>query len=256
MEWCYCQKVSKLMHRFFVNPSQIDGKKILIQGEDFHHLTHVLRVDFGEKFEICDGQGMDYLCEIDHIDKEMLTCKVMLKEESKGEDGPLITLYQGLPKGTKMDEIIQKGVEVGISSFVPYLAHRSVTKIDGKVEKKIGRWEKIAYGAAKQAKRGMIPSVEVPINLKALVESIKEYDVFLVAYENENEQTLRLALDGIKAKGTRLNIGILIGPEGGLTLEEIEALKGNGGKIIGLGHRILRTETAALVLAAGLNFLL
>ena len=102
----------------------------------------------------------------------------------------------------------------------------------------------------------MIPSVEVPINLKALVESIKEYDVFLVAYENENEQTLRLALDGIKAKGTRLNIGILIGPEGGLTLEEIEALKGNGGKIIGLGHRILRTETAALVLAAGLNFLL
>ena len=176
-----------------------------------------------------------------------ITCKIIKELETNVESNIEVSIFQGLPKADKMELIIQKSVELGVHDITPIEMKRCVVKLQGKDKtKKIERWQKISEVAAKQCGRNYIPKINNIENLKEISEKIKDYDVVLVAYEEEKENTLKNELELLKKDNDNIKIAVVIGPEGGIDKEEIEVLKRNGAKIITLGKRILRTETVAL----------
>lgn len=242
------------MPKFFVKQEQINEDKIIIQGQDVNHIKKVLRAKIGDELQICNSQNEEnFLCDIEEIRSEDILCKIKQKIEEKVESNIEVTVFQGLPKADKMEYIIQKSVELGVYDITPVEMKRCVVKLDEKDKnKKQLRWQKISEVAAKQCGRDIIPQINKIINIKNICELIKKYDIVLVAYENEKQNTLKEQLNLIKEKMEKLKsdglikIGIVIGPEGGLEEQDIEKLKENGAKIITLGKRILRTETVAL----------
>ena len=179
---------------------------------------------------------------------------IVLQENSTNETNIDITLFQGLPKADKMEYIIQKNVELGVKHIVPVDMERSIVKLDEKTMiKKIERWQKISEVAAKQSGRDIIPKIENIINVKKICELIKNYDIVLIAYENENQITLKDKLRKIK-NFDNLKIAVIIGPEGGIDKKELEELIKAGAKTITLGKRILRTETASIVVVSNLIY--
>lgn len=240
------------MHRFFVNKDQIEDAFIRISGEDHHHLTHVLRIRDNEVFEVCNGEGTDYHCVIAEDDGKTVFCQILQTQPSLGESDIAYTLFQGLPKGTKMDEVVQKNTELGISRIVPFESMRTVVDLKGKQEKKTERWQKIALSAAKQSKRGVIPEVSAPVTFNEVVSAVRDYDLFVLCYEEERATTLKSTLEKLKNRPGR--VAFLIGPEGGLDPSEAETLSKAGALSVSLGHRILRTETAGQSVLSQLNF--
>lgn len=242
------------MPKFFVKQEQINEDIIKIQGQDVNHIKKVLRAKIGDELQICNSQnGENFLCDIEEIRSEDILCKIKQKIEEKVESNIEVTVFQGLPKADKMEYIIQKSVELGVYDITPVEMKRCVVKLDEKDKnKKQLRWQKISEVAAKQCGRDIIPQINKIINIKNICELIKKYDIVLVAYENEKQNTLKEQLNLIKEKMEKLKsdelikIGIVIGPEGGLEEQDVENLKVNGAKIITLGKRILRTETVAL----------
>lgn len=235
------------MPRFFVKHNQIENENININGEDVKHIRNVLRKQIGDIIEICNqDNGVSYKCEIEKISEQTIITHIIEKLDNLDEMIK-IDVYQGLPKADKMELIIQKSVELGANSIIPVNMKRCIVKLDGKDEdKKIERWNKIAESAAKQCGRNSIPEVKKLINIKKICDSIPNYDQIIVAYENENKNTIKSELKALKEKNNNLKIGIVIGPEGGFDEQEIEQLKKCGAKIVTLGKRILRTETVAL----------
>ena len=231
------------MPRFFVKTEQIKNDTINIIGEDVKHIKNVLRRQVGDILEICNQEtGKAYKCEITKID-EIITNKI-LEELENQEDNIKIDIYQGLPKADKMELIIQKAVELGANAIIPVDMKRCVVKIEPKDEKKkIERWQKIAESAAKQSGRNEIPEIRNIVKIQDIINF--KYDLILVAYENEKENTLKKELLKLK-EYKKVNIAIVIGPEGGLEEKDVELLKQNGAKVVTLGNRILRTETVAL----------
>ena len=198
--------------------------------------------------------GENYIAQIEKINKENIIAKVVEKMQTSNESNVEIDLYQGLPKADKMELIIQKTTEIGISKIIPIDMQRCVVKLDEKeAKKKIERWQKIAEAAAKQSKRDKIPQVENRINLKESINKISQYDVFLVAYEEENVNNLKNELNNLPKKEF-YKIGVLIGPEGGIDIKEVTELKENGAKIVSLGKRILRCETAPIVMTSNIIY--
>lgn len=239
------------MHRFFVKPQAVCDGFIAVTGDDYKHLTKVLRIGEKEPIEICDGEGTDYTALIQEDDGATLQCRILSEQPSLGESDHEIILYQGLPKGQKLDEIIQKTVELGVAQIVPFTSERTVVKMGERAEKKTQRWQKIAYAAAKQSKRGRVPEICKPITFKALLAKAGEVDLFLVAYEDESHLGLKAALEAnAKAK----TVAVLIGPEGGLSPKEVAQLQELGAVSVSLGHRILRTETAGMAMISQINF--
>lgn len=237
------------MPKFFVKKENIKQSQILIIGEDINHIKNVLRKNIKDTIEICDEKsGENFLCEIIDIQKEQIVCNILEKLKSISEPKTYVHIYQGLPKSDKMELIIQKSVELGVSEITPINMSRCIVKIDSKDErKKIERWQKISEVAAKQSGRDIIPKINNICNINDIINQCKEYDVILLAYENEKENKLKTEIEKIKNKeNKKLKIAVIIGPEGGLEQEEVENAKKNGIKIITLGNRILRTETVAL----------
>ena len=236
------------MPKFFIKSSQIENDKITIIGEDVNHIANVLRKQIEDELNICNIDTSDnFLCQIKKIEKEKIECKIIKTTASKTETHTYITVFQGLPKAEKMEFIIQKCTEIGVKEFVPVQMERCIVKFDSKTaNKKIERWEKIAETAAKQSGRDIIPKVENVLNFQNLLNLIKKYDIVLLAYENEHRNTLKNVLKKLK-KAENLKVGIIIGPEGGITDAEVKSLEQNGAKTITLGNRILRTETAGIV---------
>ena len=235
------------MPKFFVN--NIENNKIVIIGEDVNHIKNVLRNEIGDTLEICNSQTKEnFLCRIEHFEKEEIICSIIEKIEKAVEPKTYVHIYQGLPKSDKMELIIQKAVELGVSEITPTNMTRCIVKLQGKDEKKkIERWQKISEVAAKQSGRDIIPKINCITNLKDIKNKCADYDAILLAYENEKENTLKNEIQKLKEiQKENLKIAIIIGPEGGLTLEEVERAKQEGIKIITLGNRILRTETVAL----------
>ena len=180
--------------------------------------------------------------------------RLVEKIDKTTESNIYINIFQGLPKADKMELIIQKCTELGVRTFVPVEMERCVVKLDNKTaNKKIERWQKIAETAAKQSGRDNIPKVENLINLKKVCNFIEKYDILLLAYENEEDYTLKEALSSIKDK-KELKIGIIIGPEGGITTKEVEMLEQAGAKVITLGKRILRTETVGIMMTSIISY--
>ncbi len=243
------------MPKFFVKNEQIKENEITINGEDVNHIKKVLRAKIGDELQICNSQnGENFLCDIQSLDNENINCIIKQNLEISTESNIKVTIFQGLPKADKMEYIIQKSVELGVTDITPVEMKRCVVKFDEKDKvKKQARWQKISEVAAKQCGRDIIPEINSLINIKNLCNLIEKYDIVLVAYENEKETTLKEQLLKIKTdtinnkkQDEQVKIGIVIGPEGGLEPQDVELLKQNGAKVITLGKRILRTETVAL----------
>lgn len=243
------------MQKFFVEKNQIKDNKIIITGTDVKHISNVLRMEKGEKIQICDKDNMkNYIVQIEEINLDNIKTDIIEELQTSIESNVEIDLYQGLPKADKMELIIQKTTEIGIYKIIPVDMLRCVVKLDEKdAKKKVDRWQKIAEGAAKQSKRDIIPQVENKIKLKEVIDKIKEYDIFIVAYEEEKNKSLKTILRDIKNK-SNYKIGILVGPEGGIDSKEIDILKENGANVVTLGKRILRTETAPIVMVGNIIY--
>ena len=234
------------MDRFFVDKNNInlENNTCVIVGEDVKHISKVLRCKIGEKLEICDKDNSEYICEITDINKEQVDLDIIEKREIKRESDLKVKLYQGLPKSTKMELILQKLTEVGVHEIVLVQTKRSVSKVDDKKEdKKLERWERIIYEAAKQSKRGKIPKLRGILSFKDALEDMKNNDLNIAPYENERTKSIKQAIKGVNIN----TMGIFVGPEGGFEESEIEAIEEISGKSVSLGPRILRTETASLV---------
>ena len=243
------------MPKFFVKDEQVDEENIKIVGEDVNHIVNVLRLKKEDEVQICNANtNVNYIANIINMNKKIVECKIKHIENSTNETNIDITLFQGLPKADKMEYIIQKNVELGVKHIVPVDMERSIVKLDEKTMiKKIERWQKISEVAAKQSGRDIIPKIENIINVKKICELIKNYDIVLIAYENENQITLKDKLRKIK-NFDNLKIAVFIGPEGGIDKKELEELIKAGAKTITLGKRILRTETASIVVVSNLIY--
>lgn len=239
------------MYKFFVKENQIEEGKITINNDDVNHIKNVLRLAIKEQIEISNSDtGESFVCKILDFENNLVHCEIKDKIEDSSETSIHLHILQGLPKSDKMELIIQKCTELGAKEFTPVALNRCIVKLNGKDEvKKIERWQKISEVAAKQSKRSIIPKVNSVVKLDKVIELIKEYDIILVAFEEEKVNTIKQELQKIDKK-ENLKVGILIGPEGGIEKEEIELLKNAGAKIITLGNRILRTETAPIVMAS------
>ena len=232
------------MHNFFVNENQKQNNRFFINGTDFNHIKNVLRMNIGDTFLVSEN-GASNLCEIESFESDTVIVKII--EENFNDTGlPIkIYLFQGLPKGDKMELIIQKCVELGVHEIVPVQMSRSVVKIEEKKKKnKRERWQAISESAAKQSKCNKIPEISEILTYKQALEKAKDLDLLLVPYESKNgmEDTKKV-LNEIKSG---MSVGILIGPEGGFDEKEIQEALEIDGKVISLGKRILRTETAAI----------
>lgn len=241
------------MYQFFVEDWQVADSSVTIEGSDVNHIINVLRMKAGEKVRISTSSGKNYFCRLSEIGEAMVQADI-LEELSEGTELPnKIYLFQGLPKGDKMELIIQKAVELGAYEIIPVSMKNCVVKLDAKkAENKVRRWQEIAKSAAKQSKRSLIPEIRTPLTYRQAVEAAKELDVVFIPYENERGMAAtREAVEQLKAGQS---IGIFIGPEGGFALEEIELAKKEGMQLISLGKRILRTETAGLATLAVLAY--
>ena len=237
------------MPKFFVNSEQINNNEIKIIGNDVNHIKNVLRKKVGDQLTICNTDiSLDYLCKITKIDDEKVYCNIIEKTENNVESNIKVSIFQGLPKFDKMELVIQKSVELGVYDITPIQMKRCVVKLNDKDKiKKIQRWQKISEVAAKQCGRNIIPKINNVANIKDICNLCSQYDIVLVAYENEKNNTLKEQLIKVKELNKdEIKIAIIIGPEGGIAPEEIEVLKEHGTEIITLGNRILRTETVAL----------
>ena len=236
------------MHNFFVSDSQKQNGRYLITGTDYNHIINVLRMDIGDSF-LVSYQGRSDLCEIESFGAETVTA-LIVEENYQNTELPLnIYLFQGLPKGDKMEFIIQKSVELGVYAIVPTEMNRCVVKLDEKKKKsKVARWQSISESAAKQSKRNYIPKVFDVLSYKQALKMAGELDLLIVPYENKDGMlATKQVLENLK---NCKSVGILIGSEGGFDESEINLAKEMGGKVISLGKRILRTETAAVTSVA------
>lgn len=231
------------MHKFFVEDNQINNGKAVINNDDYNHIVNVLRMKKGNIILITNKDSKEtFNCEIEEVKVNEVVCNILNSENKNVELNVNIVLFQGLPKADKMEYIIQKCVELGVHKIVPVNMKYCIAKIKDEEKKNI-RWNKISEVAAKQCKRNIIPKIEKSIDTYTLYNEIKKYDLTIVAYENEDDITLKTVL----RENTNIkNIAVIIGPEGGISSEEIEKLKENGAKIVSLGNRILRTETAPI----------
>lgn len=243
------------MYKFFISQNQINKENATIVGEDVNHISNVLRLKPMEQIIICNKDaGKSYISQIVEIDKESIECKLLEGIIETTECGINIDLFQGLPKADKMEFIIQKTTELGVKNIIPVAMERSIVKLDDKSKiKRLERWNKIAEVAAKQSKRDVIPTIKDVINVKNICKEVEKYDIILIAYENEEKNTLKDVLKSLN-RDKSLNIAIVIGPEGGLSEEEVEQLTNSGAISVTLGKRILRTETASLVLLSDIIY--
>lgn len=239
----------KILHLFFVEPPQIGNKTVTITGEDVKHISRVLRFNKGEKVKVSDSRGIEYICEIIQLNIEDVLLKIISKQASNTEPPIEVILYQGLPKAQKMDLIVQKTTELGISKIVPVTMNRTVVKLDNKTSnKKVDRWQKIAYEASKQSMRGKIPTIDNITSFKEFLSLLKGNDLNILAYEGERFSILKDLTNQLKANNIN-KVGIIVGPEGGFETEEVEDILAiNCTYSTRLGPRILRTETAGFTL--------
>lgn len=233
------------MQHFFVQPDQVQGDFISITGGDVNHIKNVLRMKLNEELEINDGQGFKYLGSVVELATDEVRIQILDKQECDTELPCRIHLYQGLPKGDKMELIVEKAVELGVHRIVPVETKRAIVKLDDKKKKKkIEKWNSVCISAAKQSARGIIPIVDQVQSFKMAMEEVRDYEHVLVPYELAKGMDATMSAMSVIKSGDR--VAVFIGPEGGFDKAEIELALNQGAQPISLGKRILRTETAGL----------
>lgn len=240
------------MQRYFIPADKWVGDQIQLGEEHAHHLRNVLRAAVGDRFIVSDGISRDAICQIISMDKQNVLAEVV--EQLPRDQEPIIDVWiaQSLPKADKMDWIVQKCTELGARGFIPFISERTIVQYDRKKEaKRLERWLKIATEAAEQSGRNRIPAIEYPIPFDKCLSRISDFDVALLCYEKSDGSGIKQCLQQIReefqVKGRSLSIVIVIGPEGGFSDREAHSFMESGCRIITLGKRILRTETAGLV---------
>jgi len=228
------------MQRFFFDDEKITDNKFTVVGDKHNHIVKVLRMSVGEHAVFCDGQGTDFECELLSCDKQSAEFTVVKSYPNETEPKLRITVFQCLPKGEKMDDMVKRCVQFGAYSIVPVISKRCVSRPDAKtMQKKVDRLNKIALSSAMQSMRGIVPRVENAVDYKTALTMLKSFDNCYVCYEDEH---------GFSINDAELNgntLAILIGPEGGIDESEVSLAKGQGINSVSLGRRILRTEDAA-----------
>ena len=246
------------MYQFFVEPCQINegDRSVIIMGGDVNHIKNVLRMRIGEELAVSNGRdGKAYHCRIAAFEENSVSCELLSVAEESTELPARIYLFQGLPKGDKMELIIQKAVELGVYEIIPVETKRCVVKLDDKKAKsKIARWQGISEAAAKQSKRGIVPQVSEVVSFARSIKRAAQMDLRLIPYELAEGMDKTRELLAQAAPGQ--DIAIFIGPEGGFEEREIEAALEQDIRPITLGKRILRTETAGLAILSWLVYLL
>jgi len=240
------------MQRYFVSPEQMTDTTVCIEGEDVHHLVRVMRCKPGDRIICSNGCGRDVLAVIAAIQESSVTANIIQELEEHRELPVEVTVAQGLPKGDKMDWVVQKCTEMGVRRIIPFTSSRTVVLLnEEKGARRRNRWQKIAKEAAEQAQRSVIPVIEPPVSWLQLLALEEQFDAALLAYEGEGTISLKRALEPTKP-GSR--ILLVIGPEGGFDQSEVEQAVAQGMIPISLGKRILRTETAALYALAAISY--
>ncbi|MGN1151256.1 MAG: 16S rRNA (uracil(1498)-N(3))-methyltransferase [Lachnospiraceae bacterium] len=242
------------MYQFFVEPSQIQGNRIVITGSDVNHIKNVLRMKAGDEIAVSNGMdGKEYRCGIEAFTEDEIVCGLRFVKEDGVELTSKIYLFQGLPKADKMELIIQKAVELGAFEVIPVAAKRCVVRLDEKkAAGKISRWQGIAEAAAKQSKRAVIPKVHPVLSMKEAVAYAQNMDVKLIPYElAEGMQHTKQMIEAVKPEQS---IAVFIGPEGGFEESEIQMAREAGIEPVTLGRRILRTETAGFTVISWLMY--
>lgn len=235
------------MYHFFVEPSAIIEKTVTITGKDVNHIKNVLRMKPGEEISVSTTESSaEYRCIVKELSDNAVVCDLAFIKEEGNELPSKLYLFQGLPKSDKMELIIQKAVELGAFEIIPVEMKRCVMKLEPKkAPAKIARWQSISEAAAKQSKRTVIPNISMPMSFKEAVKKASECDVKLVPYEMADGMSHTKDLIHNVKPGQ--SVAIFIGPEGGFDTAEIELAKSEGFEIVTLGKRILRTETAGMV---------
>jgi 16S rRNA (uracil1498-N3)-methyltransferase len=269
------------MQRYFISAEHFLEQSVTIAGDDAHHLSRVMRAKEGDEVIVSDGINREALVRIRELDKDRVTADIVTSLPMLSEPEVEVWIAQSLPKGDKMELVIQKGTEIGADRFIPFTSERTVVQLDAKKEgKRIERWQKIAKEAAEQAHRNRVPAVEQPLSWKGLLQLAAQADSAWICYEKEDglqlRQEIQAALNkhkrrttcidsdsqqaigltstnvdsgsyGGEMKPSRLKLMLIVGPEGGFSEREVEAAEAAGCRSISLGRRILRTETAAMV---------
>ncbi len=229
------------MGRFFVERSQIEGDTVTLTGTDASHIARVLRQAAGEQITVCDMQRQEYLCTLTEVSPQCVRAKIRSTHQNETESAYRTVLYQALPKGDKMETLIQKAVECGVCEIVPVATERCVVKLDAQTaQKKTERWQKIARSAAEQSGRGIVPTVRMPIPFAQAVREASALACAFVCYEGEQSRMMGAVLPDAPTE-----IGFFIGPEGGFSQAEVDLAIEAHLPCVGLGRRILRTETAS-----------
>lgn len=236
------------MPRFFITEQPEDGL-LALYGQDAHHASRVLRIHVGDPITLCDGAGTEYDCVVETIERGCVRCRVGDTHPSVAEPRQDITLYMAVPKGDKMEWVIQKTVELGARRIVPYLSQNCIPQRE-QVERKAARWQRVAAEAAGQSGRGQLPTVEPVTTFAEAVARATHAETALFFYEHERERGLRQVLE----TGIGATVSLLIGAEGGFTPEEAQAAQEAGLSCVSLGPRILRCETAPIAAIAALLY--
>lgn len=244
------------MYQFFIEPSGVQGGHIVITGSDVNHIKNVLRMRTGEKITVVSrDEGKKWICEIRELREEGICCDILSAEDADTELPAKIFLFQGLPKGDKMELILQKAVELGCFEIIPVACRRCVVKLEEKKQKsKVQRWQSISEAAAKQSGRKTIPRVREVMRFSEALSCAEDMDVKLIPYERAKGMAETKKLLGELKPGQR--IAVFIGPEGGFEEEEIKEAQNAGVTPVTLGRRILRTETAAITALSWLMYAL
>lgn len=243
------------MYHFFVEKDQIEETELVITGGDVNHIRNVLRMRPGECIAVSDGMGREYCCRLKEVGSDKVIAEILKEQRESRELPARIYLFQGLPKGDKMEWILQKAVELGVFQVIPVVTQRTVVKLDKKKEDaKVRRWNSIAESAAKQSGRSLIPQVTEVMSFKEALAFTGGFDVKIIPFEHaEGMEETKRQLEQIRSG---MSVGIFIGPEGGFEESEIVLAESQGVRPVSLGKRILRTETAGMMILSVIGYLL
>ncbi|MCP4567677.1 MAG: 16S rRNA (uracil(1498)-N(3))-methyltransferase [FCB group bacterium] len=236
-----------MMQSFVYNREHLDGRDIIIDGSEARHMTSVLRLQKGDTVRLIDGQGTAHISEIVEAGSKKVLCRIIKTLKLSGEPSLSLTLAIGLSTGSKFDMVIEKGVEVGVSRFVPLITDRGKVKVgdSSAVTRKLNRWRRVAEAAVKQSGRSVFPTIETPIALDDFLKT-GEIESSILFHPDETAKGLLSVVESLQTA----KLTVIIGPESGFSSAEIELAENHNIPIVSLGPRILRTETAGIVLPA------
>ena len=244
------------MHRFFIPPEWINGRQVTLTEDTAHQVRHVLRMGAGDHLIVLDDSGWEREVELSHVGQNVVMGYVVAERLSAGEPRTRISLYQGVLKAQKFEWVLQKGTELGLVEFIPLVCERSVVGDLEDVDRKLGRWQRIIREAAEQSRRGRQPVLRpAMLFAQACQRAMRSGGLALAPWEEEKEAGLKLALAVEDGEGKRpFSLSLFVGPEGGLTSDEIKAARSYHVQTVSLGPRILRAETAGLAAAAAILY--